>query len=297
MLTLALPLLLATHVGQLQFGRFPFVDDQGLLFGGGTSWGLVLPDDVYGGYGRVCEESFGAVVYFAVPQPTRNRILLGGLQGLATTTDGGCTLQVIENELRGEYVSALHVDPANPDHLFIATSTTSAANGLWESVDGGNTFAQVFAAIPDASFFGIAVSADGSRVALSGNDGTGYNLMLWSEDGGASFSDVSALYRDIIIARVLGFDDDDLLVGGLLPTVRGFVDRGVLHQFGCDLKRGGVPHLLAAVAAQAHEGIGGGERLHLRLVEAGAAGEVLGAAEGFARAGGDQALGCFGFET
>jgi hypothetical protein len=226
MLTFAL--LLAAHVNQDQFGRFPFVDDEGVLFGGGTSWGVVLPDDVYGGYGRVCEESFGPVVFFALFQPTHgNRIVLGGVDGMSQTTDGGCSLTVMDNELVGEFVSAIHIDKTNPEHLIVGTSTPGSANGIWESFDGGDSFSLLREREPDVSYFGIAASDDG-RIAVSGSDGNGFNVVLWSEDSGATFQDASALWFEEPIAGVLTFDGDDLIVGGLSPNVRGFVDRAQL---------------------------------------------------------------------
>lgn len=225
---LMLTLILAAHVNQDQFGRFPFVDDEGVLFGGGTSWGIVTPDDVYGGYGRVCEESFGPVVFFALYQPSRgDRLVLGGIEGMAQTSDGGCSLTPLENELAGEFVSALHVDANNPDHLIIGTSTPSSGNGIWESFDGGDSFRVLRALEEEVLWFGIAAD-DAGRIALSGSDANAINYVLYSEDGGATFEDVSSLWRDEPIARALVFDGDDLIVGGLLPNVRGFVDRAQL---------------------------------------------------------------------
>lgn len=221
---------LAAHANEDQFGRFPFVNDEGVVVGGATSWGVVFADDVYGGYGRVCEEALGPVVFFVLQQPSRdNRLVVAGLHGLATSTDGGCSLIPIDNDLKDDAVSAVHVDPANPLHLLLGTSTRDAANGLWESFDGGDSVVPLRAPAAGVAFFALTAAGDG-RIAASGTDETGGNLVLWSVDGGASFVDVSPLWSTEPIARVLAFDDDidgggDLLVGGLQQDLRGFVDR------------------------------------------------------------------------
>ncbi len=225
MLKLALAVALVGHLGQDQFGQFPFVDDDGALVGGGTSWGVVLPDDA-GRYGRVCEESFGPVVSFALYQHGRGRVLLGGVDGISEATDGGCAQQVLDNGLRGAFVSAVHVDRNNPAHLLVTTATTASANGVWESVDGGDTFVQLWAA-EGVSWFAIAAD-DAAHVVVSGSDDDGQHHVASSRDRGATFSDVSALWRDEAAVRVLTFDGADVIVGGLSQDARGYVDRAQL---------------------------------------------------------------------
>jgi len=221
---------LAAHANEDQFGRFPFVNDEGVVVGGATSWGIVFADDVYGGYGRVCEEALGPVVFFVLQQPARdNRLVVAGLHGLATSSDGGCSLLPIENDLKDAAVSAVYVDPADPLHLLLGTSTRDQDNGLWESFDGGDSVVPLRAPAAGVAFFALTAASDG-RIAASGTDETGGNLVLWSVDGGASFVDVSPLWSTEPIARVLAFDDDiddidGLLVGGLQQDLRGFVDR------------------------------------------------------------------------
>lgn len=215
-------LLSPAHVGQDQFGRFPFLNDDGALSGGGTSWGVVRPDVVHGGWARVCEEAFGPVVFFALQQP--GRVVLGGIDGLSTTNDEGCSYQRIENDLAGSYVSALWVDPADDNHLLVGTSTVSADNGIWESRDGGDTFSAFLPRRPGA-FFRIAVSNDGTRLAASGTDGAGRTLLLMSDDGNASFVDVSAAVADYPLVHALVFDGDDLVLGGLSASSEGIVER------------------------------------------------------------------------
>jgi hypothetical protein len=214
-------LVLPTHVGQEQFGRFPFVGDDEVFGGGGTSWGVVLPDVDNGGWGRVCEEAYGRAVFFAVQQP--GRLLLGGLDGLSTTTDDGCSYQLVDNALAGSYASALWLDPHDARHLLVGTSTVSADNGIWESQDGGDTFAPVLARRPGA-FFHLAVSDDGARLAASGSDPAGHTLMLLSNDAGASFVDVSDAVAAYPIAHALLFDGDALVVGGINSASEGVVD-------------------------------------------------------------------------
>jgi hypothetical protein len=222
--TLAALLLLplASHVGQDQFGRFPFVGDDDILGGGGTSWGVVLPDVEHGGWGRVCEEAFGPALFFALRQP--GRVLLGGLDGLSVTSDDGCSYQRLENELAHRYASALWMDPDDNQHLLIGTSTPTADNGVWESFDGGNTFRSLLAARP-GNVFSIAAAADTVHMALAGNDGAGRVLLLMSNDGGASFVDVSAALADRPVIHALLFDGDTLVLGGINGASEGTIDR------------------------------------------------------------------------
>jgi hypothetical protein len=225
----------SAHLGQDQFGRFPFVDG-GELVGGGTSWGVVLPDDVFGGYARVCEESFGPNVSFALSQPARGRVLLGGVRGVEQTSDGGCDYAVVPNALEGLAPSSLWQDPVDPDHLIVTTATVSADNGVWRSRDGGDTWSVV---LPDrpGSFFSVAASPGGERIGVGGSvveaaAGGGLNtrvLLMVSGDGGDTFVDISADVVDRVIATPLLWDGDALLVGGLDQTTQGFVDRVVVE--------------------------------------------------------------------
>jgi hypothetical protein len=214
------------HLGQDQFGRFPFVVD-GRVVGGGTSWGLVLPDEVFGGFGRVCEESFGPAVTFALDQPAQGRVLLGGIQGLEVTTDGGCSWSVIDNDLNGAFPNGIWRDPNDPDHLIIGTSTISANNGVWRSRDGGDTVTQLIAPRV-GNFFSIAASDDGVHIAVGGNNGQSAVLLLMSDDAGETFVDVSASVDERIIVTPLAYDGSALILGGLDPSTQGFIDRVVI---------------------------------------------------------------------
>jgi hypothetical protein len=221
----------SAHLGQDQFGRFPFTSG-GEVVGGGTSWGVVLPDDVFGGYARVCEESFGPIVTFVVSQPERGRVLLGGIRGVEATVDGGCSYEVLPNELSGLSPSGLWQDPDNPAHLLVATSTPSIDNGVWRSLDSGDTWAQVLTPRP-GNLFAIAASPGGERIAVGGSvvetvEGGGLSTrvsLLVSTDGGVTFDDVSDDVAERIIVTPLAWDEDALLVGGLDDSTQGFVDR------------------------------------------------------------------------
>jgi hypothetical protein len=215
------------HVGQDQFGRFPFVQPDASVAGGGTSWGIVRADERFGGWGRVCEEAFGPVVFFALEQPDAvggPRILIGGVEGLSLTTDDGCSYTPVDNELAGAFASALWVDPDDAAHLLLGTSTVGAENGIWESTDGGDAWREFLPRRP-GNFFNLAVSDDGARVAASGNDGSGGVLLLLSDDGGTTFVDVSAAVAARPLIHALLFDGDALILGGINEASEGTVDR------------------------------------------------------------------------
>jgi hypothetical protein len=200
----------------------PFVSG-GVVVGGATSWGVVRPIADSDRWERVCEEAFGPAVFFALDQGERG-ILLGGTGGMFRTRDGGCTYDPVENGLEGEFVSASWFDPLDPEHMMIGTSTPTSRNGVWESTDGGDTFSELIAPA-FLSFFSLAVSQDNQSIAVTGSDDMGTPTVLMSNDGGASFVDVSSLAAPYPIARALIFDGDELLMGGLQPSTQGFVDR------------------------------------------------------------------------
>lgn len=210
------------HLGQDQFGRFPYVVD-GTFAGGGTSWGVVRPDDVFGGWGRVCEESFGPAVTFSVWQPEFGRVLQGGISGVEISTDNGCSWTALDNELAGTFPNAFWQDPNDTHHWLVGTSTIGAENGLWRTQDGGDTWTEVLAPRL-GNFFSVAVSDDGTRVAAAGNDGAQHVLLLWSSDGGLTFSDISGPVDARIIVSALAFRGDALVLGGLDASTQGFID-------------------------------------------------------------------------
>ncbi len=217
------------HLGQEFFGRFPFVDDAGAVVGGGTSWGLVLPDAA-GRFARVCEEAAGPLVTFAHAQPHRGRVLLGTDAGLVQSIDDGCGYDVVDNDLRATLPAALVALPATPDTLHVVTATTGVENRLWRSTDGGDSF--VARGPPVAGTLDVvAASDDGRRVCVAGRTAAGpaaaaRPLLRCLDDDADAFVDLDAAVAGRVrVSAVVVVPGGDLVVAGLDATAAGFVDR------------------------------------------------------------------------
>jgi hypothetical protein len=84
---------------------------------------------------------------------------------------------------------------------------------------------------------------------------------------------------------------DGLALPGFRQRQRGLEGGRFAQQFGRAVQGRGVPDLLAAVAGEGGERVGGGQGLEVAGVEGGAQGEVFGGGEGVVLAGGEDAAG------
>ena len=205
----------AGHANQTQEGRFPFLAD-GEVFGGLTTWGLVLPVD--DAWQRVCEEAIGPVAFFSRRRPDGD-ILLGALEGLVVTRDEGCSYQLMSGALDGLAPSAL-VEVNG--RLLATTGQFGAANGIFASDDDGESWQPVLAPTQDLLLFQLVANADGSMLLASGSrSGSSTAPALFvSINGGDSFTEISAGYSGYVIARALGFMEDgvSVMISGITST-------------------------------------------------------------------------------
>jgi photosystem II stability/assembly factor-like uncharacterized protein len=68
--------------------------------------------------------------------PERNAIFTAGASGLYRTTDGGASWDRVFQLA----VSALAVDPSDPDTLYLGVATAGASDHVYKSEDGGDTW-------------------------------------------------------------------------------------------------------------------------------------------------------------
>ena len=197
------------HVG-LPGGTHPFVVD-GVLRGGGTSWGIVMLER--GVPVRVCEEASGMVVFFYA-RISGDRVLVGGTGGLVVTEDDGCTYAPVPG-FAGLFVSMIGVARDAPETIFVGANAIAEAQ-LMKSVDGGDTFAPTSLVVPELGFSSIVVSDDGARVVVSGVALTGRPRTFVSDDGGETFEERSIWPEEARSAAVLGFDVDGAHVLALI---------------------------------------------------------------------------------
>ena len=220
------------HGGEPQAGKFPYFDGTGIT-GGGSSWGIVLLEG--GHFARVCEEAYSNAEFAELPTPPRQLnssfsylrsdggVLIGGFGGTYVSHDAGCTYEAVPF-FAGQVTSALA--RANGT-LLVATSTLQGGNGLYASVDEGDTWSTLLPLVENVLFFQLVASADGSRIMASGNStGPTAPAVFVSTDGGASFADVSAAYASFPLVRAAAFDDGgDALFGGFDAQGKGLVLR------------------------------------------------------------------------
>ncbi len=207
--------------------------DEGLLKSedSGASWKQLVPlkyiPEISGHQWRVfASERNGSerIVSTCSPwnaKPDSNRVLL--------SSDGGKSFEIVKAGLPDyvpnvncmwgrSYARALAVDPVDSDVMYLGMDGDpepekgKSGGGVFKSVDGGKTWAQL-ASQPGSRrfFYGLAVDpADGKRL-YAGTCGQGGGVYL-SEDGGTSWS--KSNLADSWIFNLVAGTDGLLLAGG-----------------------------------------------------------------------------------
>jgi hypothetical protein len=185
-------------------GALPVVVD-GALWGGGTSWGVV-ERAADGEPTGTCEEVFGATLrfYAAVETSSGPRLLVGTSSGVFVTDDGGCTIHPVPGLVDHSPTAVAHVD----ETIYIVTASSDRDNGLFVSVDAGQTFVPRGPQRGDLILTSIAVDATASHVWMAGFTREPVKpVLLVSSDGGETFDDQSGRFPTAIQLRVLAADD------------------------------------------------------------------------------------------
>lgn len=96
--------------------------------------------------------------------------------GLWKTTNGGEWWESLTDDLPTLGVSAIIIDPNNPDIIYIGTGDRDSADapglGVWKSLDGGNTWTSSGSGMPDLVIGMMVVNPDDTDVLLAAsNDG------------------------------------------------------------------------------------------------------------------------------
>lgn len=128
----------------------------------------------------------------------------GGERGLFKTTDGGKTWRKVLKTDEWTGVTALSIDPRNPDRLYAATwqrQRTVAAyigagpeSGLWRSEDGGETWQKLKNGLPTGNIgkIGLAVSPVNPDILYAAIEQERRKGGVWrSADRGASWTKMS----------------------------------------------------------------------------------------------------------
>lgn len=119
--------------------------------------------------------------------------------GLWRTTNGGQWWESLTDDLPTLGISAIIVDPNNPDIIYIGTGDRDSADapglGVWKSVDGGETWSSPGFGMPDVVVGMMVVNPDNTDILLAAsNDG-----VYRTTSGGNSWSLVSPTnnFKDI----------------------------------------------------------------------------------------------------
>ncbi len=198
------------YAGVWEFQRRPWTfrsggDRDGLYRSsdGGRTWkrlsGGGLPDGITGRIGLAVAPS----------DPNRIYALIESKQGILwRSDDGGNTWTLVSSntlvDQRPFYFSHLEVDPANPDHVYTASTQ------LAESINGGRTF-KAIAKDVHGDFHSIWIAPNDPKRIITGEDG-GYAL---SVDAGRTW----AFWANVPIGQFyrvgLGNDNPYTICGGL----------------------------------------------------------------------------------
>lgn len=218
---------------EIQAGKMPFFDGAGAVVGGYTSWGVVLPDGDNGRYARVCEESYdpapaGVATASFATRVGDAAVLIGGYLGTFWSRDAGCTLEPVPAPLAGHSTSSFV--RAGP-RLLVATFDLQGGNGVFASDDDGASWSVALAPVAGASFFRMAASDDGMQVVATGTWTTAAPTpaVFLSEDGGATWTDLSPAYAAYDLVTAGAFDDRGALLLGGTQLVDGAVQGHVLE--------------------------------------------------------------------
>ena len=203
-----------------QAGRMPLIEN-GAIVGGGTTWGLLLPDG--DGWVRACEESFSTAPASFWRRAGDGTVLIGGQEGLLTTSDGGCTYDVVP-ALKDVAVSS-YCEPQR-DHLFITSSSFGIENNVRESFDGGKTWTPTGLHEAGVLFLDVQATDDARSITVTGFSTASSDAPLvlrTSIDGGATWTTPDLDLSAFSFIRALGIDVDgeSAIIAGLTKESHG----------------------------------------------------------------------------
>lgn len=192
----------------------------------GSTFGAIISRDHGQTWRWLCPEGMGIGAW----RPERYFWLTGG-QLLAATgsalirsSDGACTWNT-HAFFKDTWVTNLAVHPTNERIMYVTTGKPSAANGVYRSDDGGETWRAVSTLSPDLRYSAIRIApSDPQRIYASGQNTEGMLFLDRSDDGGQTWTrlpqplpqfqrpydlillQVSEASADVLWGRVSGYD-------------------------------------------------------------------------------------------
>ena len=96
-----------------------------------------------------------------------NRAYVGTIGGVARTTNGGGMWSIPNDDLDGEVLTSLTINPDNPDILYAGTQD----EGVWKTSNGGDTWKHKSSGLPSVSFIvALAVNANNPSTVYAATD-------------------------------------------------------------------------------------------------------------------------------
>ncbi|MBA2373666.1 MAG: hypothetical protein H0V74_05635 [Chloroflexi bacterium] len=176
---------------------------------------LAFGDDasrlLFGHHGGISESRDGGRTWTALAArddamgmapATDGSIVVAGHEVFTASGDGGATWTSIQTDLPSLDIHGFARDPADPARMWAVLAT----GGLYESLDGGRTFAKVFG---DDLVFPVAASAAGTTLLFA----VSASGLVVSKDGGRTFAPLSSP-KLFPIASLAATPDGETLVGG-----------------------------------------------------------------------------------
>lgn len=204
---------LAAHDGVL-FGQQPLVNS-GEFLGGGTSYGLVLVEE--GEALWTCDEVLEATPY--VWRSLSSGALLAGTdEGLRSSSDGGCSWEVLEGSPGQLPIFSLTAHPSAPGRLLVTTGSADQENHVFESLDEGQTWSSIFS-MPEAALWRALWTPDGESLFVEAVGQDGVPLIHVSLDGGTTWTESPYSFGEWRSVGLFGFSDDEsnIWFSGLSP--------------------------------------------------------------------------------
>ena len=124
------------------------------------------------------------IISLAADPKDENKVYAATPTGVSVSTDKGITWVVLENELKDDAVTALSINPSDPNTLLAFSITLQ---GLGKSIDGGTTWTKVAKNFNNELILHLAYSPTESNIAYAL---TQNNSLYKTSDSGSSWNKI-----------------------------------------------------------------------------------------------------------
>jgi len=218
-------------------GAFPASDavllpaDHPLQIALATNFGLIISDDGGTSWQWTCERpETSMAAFYSIGAPPGDRLYARSDAGLAMSDDVSCSWHLAGGALATALVSDYFPDPTDATHVLAIAGPRSdggvvGADSVFESVDGGDTFAAtpLFVAPSGDQLLGVEIARADPRVIYLALAAPGPQpLIARSDDGGAQWMTFDAgADLGAASARIIAVDPADAHVVYLRVSAAG----------------------------------------------------------------------------